>query len=66
MFVTVVGWLILAKGVLLSLLTPQALIQLFERMHYGEHYYHSPRAHTSARLFLDLGRLHRAVAAEIA
>ena len=37
--VTVVGWLILAKGVLLSLLTPQASIQLFERMHYGEHYY---------------------------
>jgi hypothetical protein len=37
--VTLVGWLILAKGLLLLLLKPEALTQLFERMHYGEHAY---------------------------
>jgi hypothetical protein len=37
--VTLVGWLILAKGLLLLFLTPEALTQLFERMQYGEHIY---------------------------
>ena len=37
--VTLVGWLILAKGLLLLCLTPQALIGLLERVHYGEHIY---------------------------
>ena len=37
--VTVVGWLILAKGVLLLFLKPEALSGLFEGMHYGENYY---------------------------
>ncbi len=37
--VTLVGWLILAKGLLLSFVTPEALTRLFERMQYGEHYY---------------------------
>ena len=37
--VTLVGWLLLAKGLLLLLLKPEALTQLFERMHYGEHFY---------------------------
>jgi hypothetical protein len=36
--VTVVGWLILAKGLLLLFATPQALSQMLERMQYGEHY----------------------------
>jgi len=35
--VTLVGWLILAKGLLLLLLKPEALTQLFERMQYGQH-----------------------------
>ena len=37
--VTLVGWLSLAKGLLLLLLTPEALTPLFGRMHYGEHMY---------------------------
>jgi len=37
--VTIVGWLILAKGMLLLLLEPAALLRLFEGMHYGEHSY---------------------------
>jgi hypothetical protein len=37
--VTVVGWLILAKGLLLLFLAPEALIRLLERLHYGEHVY---------------------------
>jgi hypothetical protein len=37
--VTLVGWLILAKGLLLLFLTPEALIRQFERMQYGEHIY---------------------------
>ena len=37
--VTLVGWLILAKGLLLLFLTPEPLTRLFERMHYGEHMY---------------------------
>jgi hypothetical protein len=36
--VTVVGWLILAKGLLLFFVTPEALTQLLESMRYGEHY----------------------------
>ena len=37
--VTLVGWLILAKGLLLLFLTPEALIRQFEPMQYGEHIY---------------------------
>jgi hypothetical protein len=37
--VTLVGWLILAKGLVLLFLTPEALTQFFARMHYGEHIY---------------------------
>jgi hypothetical protein len=37
--VTLVGWLILAKGLLLLFLTPESVPRLFERMQYGEHYY---------------------------
>jgi hypothetical protein len=37
--VTLVGWLILAKGLLLLFLAPEALSWLFEQMRYGEHHY---------------------------
>lgn len=37
--VTLVGWLILAKGLMLLFVTPEALQQIFDHMHYGEHYY---------------------------
>ncbi len=37
--VTLVGWLILVKGLLLLFLPPEALAQIFERMHYAEHFY---------------------------
>jgi len=37
--VTLVGWLILAKGLLLLFLTPEALTRVFAQMHYGEHMY---------------------------
>ena len=37
--VTLVGWLILAKGLMLLFVTPEALKQLFNHMQYGEHYY---------------------------
>ena len=37
--VTLVGWLILAKGLLLLFLTPETLSLMFKQMHYGEHYY---------------------------
>jgi len=37
--VTLVGWAVLAKGLMLLLVTPQALQQLFGHMHYSEHYY---------------------------
>ena len=37
--VTVVGWLMLAKGLVLLLVTPEAVKQLFGGMHYGAHYY---------------------------
>ena len=37
--VTLVGWLILAKGLMLLFVTPEALKQLFDHMQYGEHYY---------------------------
>jgi len=36
--VTLVGWLILAKGLVLFFTTPEALTRLLERMQYGEHY----------------------------
>jgi hypothetical protein len=39
MVVTIVGWLILAKGLLLLSLEPAALLGLFEGMHFGDHYY---------------------------
>jgi hypothetical protein len=38
MIVTLVGWLIFAKGLLLLFVTPEALTQLLGRMQYGEHY----------------------------
>jgi hypothetical protein len=37
--VTIVGWLILAKGLLLLFLKPDALSGFFQGMHYGENYY---------------------------
>src|SRR5271154_2428596 len=37
--VTLVGWLILAKGLLLLFVSSGAFSQLFERMQYSEHYY---------------------------
>jgi len=37
--VTLVGWLILAKGLMLLFVTPDALQQIFDHMRYGEHYY---------------------------
>jgi hypothetical protein len=37
--VSVVGWLILAKGLLLLFLAPEALAGIFGRMQYGEHLY---------------------------
>ena len=36
--VTVVGWLIFVKGLVLLLITPETSAQLLERMHYGEHF----------------------------
>jgi hypothetical protein len=36
--VTLVGWLIFAKGLVLLLVTPEALAPFLERTHYGEHY----------------------------
>jgi hypothetical protein len=37
--VTLVGWLILAKGALLLFFSPNAVSQMFEQMRYAEHYY---------------------------
>jgi hypothetical protein len=37
--VTLVGWLIFAKGLLLMLLAPEALSSLFGQMRYDEHFY---------------------------
>lgn len=37
--VTLIGWLILAKGLLLLSLTPEALSRMLAQMRYGEHYY---------------------------
>jgi hypothetical protein len=37
--VSVVGWLVLAKGLLLLLLAPEALAGMFGRMQYSEHLY---------------------------
>jgi hypothetical protein len=36
--VTLVGWLILAKGLMLIFVMPEALTQVLARMQYGEHY----------------------------
>ncbi len=36
--VTLVGWLILAKGVLLLFLAPGAVPRMFEQMRYSQHY----------------------------
>ena len=37
--VTLVGWLILAKGLMLLFVTPEAMRQLFGHMQYGAHYH---------------------------
>ena len=37
--VTLVGWMILAKGLVLLLLPPEALPGVLTQMHYGEHFY---------------------------
>jgi hypothetical protein len=37
--VTLVGWLIFAKGLLLLFLPPETLFRLFGQMRYAEHYY---------------------------
>jgi hypothetical protein len=37
--VTVVGWLIFAKGLMLLFIAPEATRELFDHMQYGEHYY---------------------------
>ncbi len=37
--VTLVGWLILAKGFMLLFVTPDVLQQIFDHMQYGAHYY---------------------------
>jgi hypothetical protein len=36
--VTLVGWLILAKGIFLLVFSPEAFSGMMHRMHYGEHY----------------------------
>ena len=36
--VTLMGWLILAKGLLLLILSPEALTGMMHQMRYGEHY----------------------------
>jgi hypothetical protein len=36
--VTLLGWLMLAKGLVLFFASPEMLTQLLERMQYGEHY----------------------------
>jgi len=37
--VTLVGWLILAKGLFLLFAAPATLAELFAQMHYGEHFF---------------------------
>ena len=37
--VTLVGWLIFAKGLTLLLIAPEALSRAFTQLQYGEHYY---------------------------
>ena len=37
--VTLFGWLVLAKGLLLLFLAPEAMSRMFEQMRYTEHYY---------------------------
>ncbi|MGO8909375.1 MAG: hypothetical protein ACLQDM_08645 [Bradyrhizobium sp.] len=36
--VTLVGWLILAKGLLLLVLSPEGVTSMMQQMRYGEHY----------------------------
>jgi hypothetical protein len=36
--VTLVGWLILAKGLLLLYITPESLTAMYARMQYGQHF----------------------------
>jgi hypothetical protein len=36
--ITLVGWLILFKGLLLLVLTPETLMQFYGQLHYGEHF----------------------------
>ncbi len=36
--ITLVGWLILLKGLLLLALAPETLTQFYAQMHYGEHF----------------------------
>jgi nucleotide-binding universal stress UspA family protein len=57
--VTVVGWLIFAKGLLLLLLTPETLTGSLGRMHYVEHTYLYLAPAFVIGLYLDLGRLYR-------
>ena len=38
MIVTLVGWLIFAKGLVLLLVAPGTFARLLEKMHYSEHY----------------------------
>ena len=59
--VTLVGWLILAKGLMLLFVTPEALKQVFDHMQYGEHYYLYLTPSLLIGLYLDLGRLHLAI-----
>ena len=37
--VTLVGWLILVKGLVLLFVTPEMFAKLFVQIHYGEHFY---------------------------
>jgi hypothetical protein len=48
--VTLVGWLILAKGLLLALLTPEALAGWMQSIHYGQH----PRLFLGPALLIGL------------
>ena len=38
MVVTLLGWLILAKGLMLLVLPPEALTSIMQQMRYAEHY----------------------------
>jgi hypothetical protein len=63
--VTLVGWLILAKGLLLLFLTPEALSRFYQQMQYGEHYYFFSHACVRDRALSDLGRIHGADVARV-